>query len=67
MPTIVIKNGTRSLKLTKRERDTIDNVRRLCNDIARDFPDAAVVATEAYNALEFMKGYADAPPERDAG
>lgn len=38
MPTITIRNGNRTLKLTKRERDTLMSSVLICRDIETNFP-----------------------------
>lgn len=51
MPTIVIKNGERTLKFSKREYDTLANARQICRDLVRDFPDLKEEAEAACAAL----------------
>lgn len=38
MPTITIRNGNRTLKLTKREREHLTNAVLICHDIELNFP-----------------------------
>lgn len=38
MPVITIRNGNRTLKLTKRERDTLTSSLLICRDIETNFP-----------------------------
>lgn len=54
MPTITIRNGNRTLKLTKREFDTMQAAKGICNDIARDFPDMNENAESAFDYLQAL-------------
>jgi predicted protein tyrosine phosphatase len=51
MPTITIKNGNRTLKLTKRERENLVNAMLVCKDIRDDFPAMRDDATTACDAV----------------
>ena len=61
MPTIVIKNGSRTLKFTKHERDVLMNASVICGDLMRDFPPLADEAATASNLLSLIYNFA-APP-----
>lgn len=59
MPTITIKNGTRTLKLTKRESDTLKAAQQICHDIGRDFKPCEEMANSAGDYLQSLRGQID--------
>ena len=62
MPTIVIKNGTRTLKLTKREQDTLHNAKAICDDIAAKGYEGFVMGRRAVTVNDFSAGATIASP-----
>lgn len=53
MPTITIRNGKKSLKLSQRERHQIESVRVICTDLENHYDD---LEEDASNALVSLGG-----------
>lgn len=52
MPTITIKNGNRTLKLTKREREQIEAARFICDDLCDNYDKLQETTATASTLLE---------------
>lgn len=66
MPTITIKNGKRTVKLSKREQDTLRTARVICNDLAKDFPSAKEMAESASDYLQSLEAIVAATEAKPA-
>lgn len=59
MPTITIRNGNRTLKLTKTERSALDKAHLTMIDIQRDFQPLQPALLGAIEGIVALKHYLD--------
>jgi hypothetical protein len=62
VPTITIRNGTRTLKLTKRERNVLIEAGKVAADIEQDYAELRETANYATTGLSGILEFLDKPP-----